>query len=289
MEKDSDAENSTRFVTYWQLLGRVVSAFCVPILLFTIVLPLRIEGAVEWSYWIVFSPIFATLLGFFLATTSQTLSAPAPLGVRILWMAWVISLTMFVVFLVLRLDGSTSLIPSLDLIFSPLYFGLGLMVLVGFCLIVAGCCSSSPHKQKKYIVSAVPICCFAVVLLPLILLISFKQGVDSLPNVSYGVIFIPLFVADMFGFCMGFFLLLFSFGGRKDAIFSIFQLFVFLVAIPVSVTFKILLVLYLDGVLKISLIYVFLPLIVLEALLLTCGLGSLGHRGHQYHPVKIAT
>jgi len=287
-------DSTLRFVSYWQLLGKVISFFCIPLLAFTILLALRLDGVITWSWWVVFSPAFATLLGFILATSSQTLSAPAPVQVRIIWMFWVISLALFVVFLVLRLEEESTLFrPSVLTMFLPLYAGLGFMFIVGLYLFIAGCCLVSQHIQKKYIVSAAPLFCFSIVFLPLVLLISFKEGVDRLPeHFSWAVIFIPLFVADAFCFCMGFFLLIFSFGGRNDAIFSIFQLFVFLVAIPVAVTFKVLLVLYLDKVLNISILFVFIPLLVLEALLLTCGLATIKkHKSkkNKYLPVTIAT
>lgn len=122
MDKDTDDGNGpNRMVLYWQLLGKVIAFFCVPIILFTVFLALRMDGIVEWNYWMVFSPLFATLLGFILSTASQTLSSPAPVLVRVIWMTFVISITVFVVFLVLRLQDPNIFNPSLATVFMPLY------------------------------------------------------------------------------------------------------------------------------------------------------------------------
>eukprot|EP00026_Physarum_polycephalum_P015553 Phypoly_transcript_16263.p1 GENE.Phypoly_transcript_16263~~Phypoly_transcript_16263.p1 ORF type:complete len:131 (+),score=16.49 Phypoly_transcript_16263:290-682(+) len=115
-----------------------------------------------------------------------------------------------------------------------------------------------------------------------------KKSFDT-KDTSWAIIFIPLFVCDAFCFCMGFFLLVFSFGGRNDAIFSIFQLLLFLIIIPSSVCFKILLCLYLDKTLQIPIIYVFMPLIAMEILLFTCGLAVISHHKKKkavYVPVN---
>lgn len=220
-EKHLSRDDSLRFVSYWSLLGKVIAAFCLPIIAFTVLLALRLDGSITCSWWIVFSPLFATFTGFILATSSQTLSSPAPVLVRVIWLSWVISVALFVVFLVLRLEENSVLYrPSLMTMFLPLYIGLGLMLAVGIYLFIAGCCCVSPHVQKKYVVSAAPLSCFAIVVLPMVILISFKDGVDNiLPrHLSWAVIFIPLFVADAFCFCLGFFSTAFLLWGpqRRD-------------------------------------------------------------------------
>lgn len=288
MEKDdNDSVANYRFMAYWQMLGRVVSLFCIPLLLFSILLPLRIDNTISWNYWYVFSPLLATLVGFLLATTSQSLSAPAPPVVRLVWILWVIAVSVFVVFLVMRLQGYSFFHPSMSSIFMPLYCGLGVMLFSSFYLFLTGCCSSVHYVQKKYVVAGTPLFCFSVVTIPLVILISFREGVDHIAHTSWALMFIPLFVCDAFCFCMGFFLLIFSFGNRNDAIFSVLQLILFLVIIPASVCFKVLLCLYLDNVLRIPMIYVFAPLIALEVLLFTCGIAVTSHKKKlAYIPVN---
>lgn len=65
------------------------------------------------------------------------------------------------------------------------------MFLVGFYLLIAGCCLVSQHIQKKYVISAAPIFCFAIVFIPMIVLVSFKEGVDHLSGDN---ILIPPFI-----------------------------------------------------------------------------------------------
>lgn len=65
-----------------------------------------------------------------------------------------------------------------------IYAGLGMMFIVGFFLFIVGClCGTAQLNQKKYIVSATPIFCFAIVFIPLVILISFKEGVDHIPDI----------------------------------------------------------------------------------------------------------
>ncbi len=47
-------------------------------------------------------------------------------------------------------------------------------------MFVAGCCVASPSVQKRYIISAAPFLCFAVVFIPISILIAMKVGMDDI-------------------------------------------------------------------------------------------------------------
>jgi len=176
------------------------------------------------------------------------------------------------VLMIMKLQNDTTM--SLVEVFVPLYVIAGIVLISGFYVaFIIGCCKKTKNP-RKYILSGAPLFCLGIILLPVVFLISFKEGVEFTRgfDVSWAIVFIPLFVADGFCFCMGFFLLLFSFGGQNGALFSVSQLFIFLAVVPASVTFKILLILKLDGVLNVPVIIVFAPLFVLELLFLACGL-----------------
>lgn len=283
---EDDHQAAVRFLSYWQLLGKVVSIFSIPLICFTIFLALKLNGNITWSYWIIFCPLLTLLLTSLLLTSSQKLSAPAPVQVRVIWLLWVVTLATFVVLLILKLEGKYFR-PSNTMLFVPLWVITGIMFLCGFYVTFLGCCVESYANQRKYILSGMPVFCFGMVFLPLIFLIAFKEGVQSFSlNISWAVVFIPLFIADAFCFCMGFFLLLFSFGGRKDALFSISQLFIFVGIIPFSVVFKILLVMHLDHTTDIPLIFVFIPLVVIELLFMACGITVAVNTKVEYMPIK---
>jgi len=275
--------------SYWKLIGEIVTIFSVPLVIFTILFALKLDAIINWNYWIIFSPLLLLLLLSLLLSTSQKLSSPAPPQVRVTWILWIVSVTTFVVLLIMKLESTTSL--NLVEIFIPLYVIAGIVFLSGFYVAFIGCCMKDTQQQKrKYILSGTPLFIFGIIFFPLVFLISFKEGVDFHINVSWAVVCIPLFVADGFCFCMGFFLLLFSFGGQKDALFTLPQLFIFLALIPVSVVFKVLLIMKLDGVLNIAMVYVFIPLIVLELLFFGCGItvafGSNKQSKNKYRQVS---
>jgi len=263
--------SQTSFISYWTLLGKLVSLFTFPLLIFTITLALRLNGNILWSYWYIFLPVFILLLASLLLSTSQRLSQPAPVQMRMAWLVCIICIGSFLVMLVLKLEGTT--LGPWRYFYLPLYI-IGLITFgCGFHqTFIFGCCNSD-QNHKKYILSGTPVFCFGMVFLPAVILLSLKVGVDDIKvSMDWAIVFIPLFVTDVFCFCMGFFLLLFSFGGRKDALFSITQLVIFLAVIPISIVFKILLIIYLDGIMDFAVFYCFLPLIVLELLLLFCGI-----------------
>lgn len=120
-EYADDGSQNFRLISYWQSMGKVVAAFCVPILCFTVFLALKLDGIINWSYWLVFIPIFVTLLGFLLVTTSQSISGPVPVQVRVVWILWVIALSIFVVFLIFHMERATSFNPPYYVVFIPLY------------------------------------------------------------------------------------------------------------------------------------------------------------------------
>jgi len=268
---DDDEQTSHEFLSYWSLLGKVVSLFSLPLILFTITFALRLNNSISWSYWYVFIPVFLLLMVSLLLSTSERLSRPAPIQMRIAWLLCIICISTFVVFLILKLEGTT--LGPWKFFYLPLYIVGGITFVAGFHIIfIVGCCGSEKNN-KKYILSGTPVFCFGMVFLPLVIMLSIKEGVgDIRVTMDWAIVFIPLFVADGFCFCMGFFLLLFSFGGGKDALFSIAQLIIFLFVIPISVVFKILLILYMDNILQFQIVYCFIPLIVLELLLLFCGI-----------------
>jgi hypothetical protein len=91
---------------------------------------------------------------------------------------------------------------------------------------------------------------------------------------NWSYVFIPLFITDGFFLCISGFLMLFTVGSRDSALFAIPQLACFLLSLPASVVFKVLLIWYLDGG-DISPYLMMLPLFIVEIFLLACGLHML--------------
>eukprot|EP01113_Clastostelium_recurvatum_P032093 TRINITY_DN4076_c0_g1_i1.p1 TRINITY_DN4076_c0_g1~~TRINITY_DN4076_c0_g1_i1.p1 ORF type:complete len:122 (-),score=19.48 TRINITY_DN4076_c0_g1_i1:10-375(-) len=90
-----------------------------------------------------------------------------------------------------------------------------------------------------------------------------------------------MFVGDAFCFCIGFCLLLFSCGSQKDAVFTFPQLGIFQGIIAASVTFKILLILRLDGQLHVHMIVTVIPLLAMLLLVMACGIAISSNKSHE--------
>ena len=113
-----------------------------------------------------------------------------------------------------------------------------------------------------------------IICFPFVVLLELKlEGVD-MESFDWSYVFIPLFVTDGFFLCIGGFLVLFTIGSRDSALFAIPQLVCFVMALPASVVFKVLLIRYLDGG-DISIYLVMLPLFIVEIFLLGCGIHML--------------
>jgi hypothetical protein len=99
--------SSIAFLSYWTVLGKIVTLFSLPLIVFTVIFGLRVNNSISWSYWYIFLPIFFLLLLSLLVSTSERLSQPAPIQVRMAWLLAIISTGTFVMFLILKLEGHT--------------------------------------------------------------------------------------------------------------------------------------------------------------------------------------
>jgi len=161
---------------------------------------------------------------------------------------------------------------SVFYLFIPLWALFGITLFLGFSGIIVACCTASENEErkKKYLFAGVPLLVFDVVFFPFLLLLELKLG-DTTGEISWSVVFIPLWITDGFFLCVSLFLLLFTIGARQDALFSLSQVITFLSLLPAAAVFKILLVLHLEGD-ELSMFVVMAPLLVVQLLLLSCGL-----------------
>eukprot|EP01112_Ceratiomyxa_fruticulosa_P021152 TRINITY_DN7372_c0_g1_i1.p1 TRINITY_DN7372_c0_g1~~TRINITY_DN7372_c0_g1_i1.p1 ORF type:complete len:303 (-),score=29.96 TRINITY_DN7372_c0_g1_i1:113-1021(-) len=284
-----------RGLYYWRNVGRAIVFICLPLVVFTVFLPLKIDHKINWNWWMVFLPVFVFLLFSLLLSAVRGLSGPVPTIVRVLWILWTVSVAIFIICLIFKLeDYPPPLKPTISQIFIPMWFIAAAMFLSGLYSFILGCCSKRESVKRRYALSGTPLFIFSLVFLPFILMASFRVSTDRFDDmyVSWGVVMIPLFILDVLCLCMGFFLLLFSVGGQKDAIFTLPQLVIMQGIVPCSITFKVLLLLKLDGKLSITLFNTFIPLLIMEALFIACGLAisfknpeTKKHNKQKYSPL----
>jgi len=196
---------------------------------------------------------------------------------RLAWLLEVICLIVFVIMLLLKLDGKYfETVLHYRHLFIPLWILFSISLILGVAaLTVAFGFSKTEKRKSKYKTSGIPLLGGIVIFFPFVLLLSFKM--EQLENLDYewGYVFIPLFVTDGFFLCIAAFLLLFTIGSRDSALFTIEQIVYFLCVIPAAIVFEILLVIKLDGSF-VPFWCVMIPLFLVEILLLVCGINMRG-------------
>jgi hypothetical protein len=79
-DEHDEVKQHLHFVSYWQLLGKVISAFCLPLTVFTILLALKVDGIIQWNYWYVLN-LYLILSFFHLVCLSPSLFSLTRLGI----------------------------------------------------------------------------------------------------------------------------------------------------------------------------------------------------------------
>jgi len=256
------------------LVGEILAFTTIGIIIFTIFLTIKLENQLRWSYWWVCSPLWLVLFSLLVLTQSRKLTTKSPLIVRLAWLLCVTCVIAFLILLNMKLELEYD--TSFFYLFIPLWALLGITIFLGCSGVMVACCTNTENQErkKKYLFAGVPLLVFGVVFFPFLLLLELKLG-DSLGDASgefsWSVVFIPLWITDGFFLCVSLFLLLFTIGSRQDALFSLSQVITFISLIPAAAVFKILVVLHLEGD-PLSLFIVMTPLLVVELLLLSCGL-----------------
>jgi len=253
---------------FWKFIGFILQILGLLAITFTVFLGLYLDDIVDWSYWILFTPIYLMLAIGFLATGSRLLSKLVSWVIRMIWRLWLIGFSFFVVFLILYLEYSylslhALLLPILITFVITLLFGLG-SILFGAC-----CNKKKPKRKRKYILSGLPLLFLGLTLTPSGIMIGLR--IMDILSIKYSVCFIPLFVGDILFSCFSFLLLLFSFGGRENATFTIPQLFSILIILLCDIAFKILIALRFDSNYDITFFEIFIPIFVGELFLIFCG------------------
>jgi cytochrome bd-type quinol oxidase subunit 2 len=252
------------------LIGEILAFSTVGIIIFTIFLTIKLVSVIQWSFWWVCSPLWLILFSLLVLTQSRKLTTKAPLIVRLAWLLCVTCVIAFLILLNMKLELEYD--TSIFYMFLPLWALLGITVFLGISGIAVSCCTSNdnPDRKKKYLFAGLPLLVFDAVFFPFLLLLELKLN-DTTDEFSWSVVFIPLWITDGFFLCVALFLLLFTIGSRQDALFSLSQVITFISLLPVAAVFKILVVLHLDGD-TLSMFIVMTPILVVELLLLSCGL-----------------
>eukprot|EP01132_Coremiostelium_polycephalum_P001002 gene1002-1272_t len=275
-QKDSGNKKNvqpTDFQRFWRSLGFIFQLCGILAIVFTVFIGLSLDGVIDWNYWFIFSPCLAILVVSLLITSSTRLSKLVSWVIRLVWRIWILGITCFVAFLIVRLQYGV--ISNLVLLL-PLLITFGSTLILGLYSFFYGVCfiPNSSKRKRKYIIGGLPMFFVGVTLTPTIIMIAHKfTTVDS--SLSWSVCFVPLFVGDALSSCFVFFLILFSFGAKDHQGFSILQLFTFLLINFCSIVFKILYALKLDSQRDFSFLNLLIPVLVGECFLVFCGLNLL--------------
>ncbi len=160
----------------------VISFVTFAVCAFTILLILKLQYVVDWSYWSIFSPILCipllrNLLTFIVVlfillvlTQSRTISTRFPLISRLAWLMCVVSCThsfrlllhicmiAFMLMLILKMEKTGNLF-SLEYthVFIPLWILFGTSFVLGISAVVVALCFSDTERRKsKYLTSGKP-------------------------------------------------------------------------------------------------------------------------------------
>lgn len=160
---------------------------------------------------------------------------------------------------------------DINYILLPLWMWIFMCGLLGVVSLVASACSVKPTHKRKYYWGGFFLLISDVILFPFVLMIDIKLYLD--PTITWGEVFVPLWVVDGALFIIGLILLIFTIGSSSTAIFTLGQLVCFLFALTGAVSFKVLLVIDLDqnNPLGLSYTIVMIPLWCVFLFLGTCG------------------
>jgi len=268
------------------LIGEVIAFVSLGAVIYTLFLLLRLDGTIHWNYWIISIPLWFIFFILLLLTQSKKLTTHASLIVRLAWLICVLCMVVFLFLVDMRLqylydslsDDETlnSLVFDWVYIFVPLWIFIGIDFILSVSGFLVGCFGSNSQTKERYRSASVSLLIFDLVFTPFLLLLQLKLSGNA-ESFGWAVVFISLFIVDVFFLVTGCVLLVFTFGSTQDAIFSLPQVIAFLLVCVLSIVFKILLIVALDKQqhgesLPISLLGILSPLIILELLLMAIGI-----------------
>jgi hypothetical protein len=269
VEENEEVHHHRKKPPVLAVLGELVSGIIVAVSFFTVLITLKITNVIEWSYWWVFSPLWLALFTLLILTQSRRVSSHMPTIARVVWLICLVSIVAFLTLVNFHLQQTFDF--SFGFIFLPLWVLISASLLLGISgIVIALRTTDDDSKKRKYLLAGLGMLCFDIVFFPFFLLFALRLGEHY--SFSWSVVFLPLWITDGFFFIGGFILILFTIGSRDSAIFSLSQLTMFIFVPPTAATFKALLVLALDGKLTVSYYLVAAPLLIMELLILTCGL-----------------
>jgi len=250
------------------LLAEIVIGISFSLGVFTVFLTLKLSNVVDWQYWWICSPLWALLFALLIVTQSKRLTNHFPLIARVVWLICLLALVIFLVLMCIYLERRFA---NFTLLFLPLWVLNGSCLLLGISgVFIALCVTADEVKKRNYLLAGVSMLGFDAIFFPFFLLVQLK--LTYFVTAEWSIIFIPLWVTDGFFLLLGFVLLLFTLGARDSAIFSLSQLIAFIFVIPVAALFKVLLILVMDGTLRIAYFMIMLPLVGVELLVMSCGI-----------------
>ncbi|KAM9966269.1 hypothetical protein ACTFIR_006474 [Dictyostelium discoideum] len=263
--------NRTNNQKFWRIVGSILQIIGLSSIVFTIFIGLYIDGYIDWSYWILFIPVYVILAASYLATGSRVLSNLVSWIIRLVWRLSVFGLTVFVVFTIIHFKYNTF---GFSVMMIPLLFTFGSVFVMGIFSLLFGIIfvdgKSTPQRKTKYIVNGLPLLFIGAILTPTAIMIALK--LDGLYDAKLAVCFVSLFIGDIIASCFSFFLLIFSLGSKDTATFSIGQLLSIIFITICSIVFKVLLILATDQQHNINSLFLLIPLLVAEAFMVFCGI-----------------
>jgi len=250
------------------LLAEIVIGISFSLGVFTVFLTLKLSNVVDWQYWWICSPLWALLFALLIVTQSKRLTNHFPLIARVVWLICLLSLVIFLVLMCIYLERRFA---NFTLLFLPLWVLNASCLLLGISgVFIALCVTADEVKKRNYLLAGISMLGFDVIFFPFFLLVQLK--LTHFITAEWSIIFIPLWVTDGFFLLLGFVLLLFTLGARDSAIFSLSQLIAFIFVLPVAALFKVLLILVMDGTLRIAYFMIMIPLVGVELLVMSCGI-----------------
>jgi hypothetical protein len=160
---------------------------------------------------------------------------------------------------------------DINFILLPLWMFLFMCGLLGILSLIAATCSAKPSHKRKYYYGGSFLLLTDVVLFPFLFMIDIK--LYAKPTLTWAEVFVPLWVVDGALVITGLILLIFTVGSSSTAVFNLPQVVCFLLALAGAISFKVLLVIDLDGNNPLGLSYsiVMIPLWCLLFFTGTCG------------------
>mmetsp|Transcript_19613 Transcript_19613/g.27372 ORF Transcript_19613/g.27372 Transcript_19613/m.27372 type:complete len:347 (+) Transcript_19613:173-1213(+) len=258
------------------LFGELLSVVHIGTIAFSIFLLLKLENVVDWSYWIIFLPLWAVLGLLLLLTQSKKLTSQTSLVFRL---AWITCVSLSICFMVLLTMKKEDFHPtSWSDVFAPLWVLASILIILGCAGIMVSICSycvstlaaddfESEQRRRKYLVTGVPLLVSGTILLPFFVLTSLKLGdPDQYEDLSWAVIFIPLWITDGFFLYVSCVLFVFTIGARDSALFSLSQVLVFMFGFVMAMIVKVMIVLFAEGNIDLNYYEVWIPILVMQLL-----------------------